>query len=215
MNYTALTLVDDILEFMSMTPDKSRWSLDALTDNPPRLLRLKKINALIDVFIPELKDKILQAKLVSVLKGDFLYLRNESSYTDLFVEMDDKIEELRSPHQRTKEELIKERQKRGETDFAFDLSWENGDIESNYSNLLNFKILLYDVKFYNSGTMELPYKRYFHYRLTQKISNSINIEEIDNFLHTVIDPKKRNYTREELIEIYNYPNEYIDEDDYF
>lgn len=215
MNYTALTLVDNILEFMSMTPDKSRWSFNALTDNPPRFLRLKKINALIDVFIPELKDKILQAKLVSVLTGDFLYLRDESLYTNLFVEMDDKIEELRSPYQRTKEELIKERQKRDETDFIFGLSWENGELESNYLNLLNFKILLYEVKFYNSGTMELPYTRYFHYRLTQKISDSINIEEIDNFLHTVIDPKKRNYTKEELIEIYNYPNEYIDEDDYF
>ena len=32
---------------------------------------------------------------------------------------------------------------------------------------------------------------------------------------TVIDPKKRNYTEKELIENYNYPNEYIDEDDYF
>lgn len=215
MNYTALTLVYNILEFISMTPDKSRWSFNALTDNPPRLLRLKKINALIDVFIPELKDKILQAKLVSVLTGDFLYLRDESLYTDLFVEMDDKIEELRSPYQRTKEELIKERQKRDGTDFTFDLSWENGDLESNYLNLLNFKILLYNVKFYNSGTMELPYTRYFHYRVTQKISDSINIEEIDNFLHTVIDPKKKNYTKEELIEIYNYPNEYVDEDDYF
>lgn len=80
-----------------MTPDKSRWSFNALTDNPPRLLRLKKINALIDVFIPELKDKILQAKLVSVLTGDFLNLRNESLCTNLFVEIDDKIEELRSP----------------------------------------------------------------------------------------------------------------------
>ena len=215
MYYTALTLIDNILEFMSMTPDKSRWSLDALTDNPPRLLRLKKINALIDVFVPELKDKTLQTKLVSVLQGDFLSFRNESLYADLFAEMDDKIEELRSPNQRTKEELIKERQKRDETDFIFDLSWENRDLESNYLNLLNFKILLYGVRFYNSGIMELPYKRYFHYRLTKKISASINIREIDNFLQTVIDPKKRNYTHEELIKVYNYPDEYIDEDDYF
>ena len=215
MNYTASTLIESILEFKSMTPDKNRWSLDALIDNPPRLLRLKEINALIDVFIPELKDRILQAKLVSVLTGDFLNLRNESLYTNLFVEMDNKIQELRSPYQRTKEELIEERQNRDGTAFIFGLSWDNGELKSNYLKLLNFKILLYDVKFYNSGTMELPYTRYFHYRLTQKISDSINIEEINNFLQIVIDPKKRNYTKKELIENYNYPDEYIDEDDYF
>lgn len=114
---------------MSITPDKNRWSLDALTDDPPRLLRLKKINALIDVFIPEFEDKNLQAKLESVLKGDFLYLRDESLYTNLFIKMDEIIEQLRDSNQRTKEELIKERKKRDESNFISGLSWDNGELK--------------------------------------------------------------------------------------
>jgi hypothetical protein len=43
---TAITLIDKVLEFTSMTPDTSSWTFEKLNKNESRLVRLRQIDSL-------------------------------------------------------------------------------------------------------------------------------------------------------------------------
>ena len=53
MDYTAQELLHLILDFHRMTPERAEWSLEAQRENPPRLVRLKQIDALWRAFLGE------------------------------------------------------------------------------------------------------------------------------------------------------------------
>lgn len=50
MNWTAADLLEKILEFNAMTPNKNEWSEKTLNNNKPRLIRFQRIKALLLAF---------------------------------------------------------------------------------------------------------------------------------------------------------------------
>jgi len=63
----SLTLVNKICEFIYLTPKENDWSFEAQIDNPPRLIRLKQIDCLIGLFVPEVKKSIkIKSKIIII-----------------------------------------------------------------------------------------------------------------------------------------------------
>ena len=188
MSYTAISLLETLHDFTSMT-QKSEWSFEAVKDNPPRLIRLKQINALISAFIPELeKEKTIRKRLEMVLSGNFIINRDDSVYIDLFAEMDNAIKKSRF--------LIKKMD-----------ALRVHDLKDNYEELLEYKLLLTKILNYNKGIMEISYPYLYPLIINEKISKMIKIEQLDRFLELIIDPYKRTYTIEELMKQFDYPTE--------
>jgi len=49
--YTALDLLDTVIEFINLTPDSNKWSFEWQKNNTPRFVRLEKIQALMEAFV--------------------------------------------------------------------------------------------------------------------------------------------------------------------
>ena len=50
--YTALDLLDKVIDFTNMTSDSTEWTFEKQQYNPPRLVRLQQIQALMEAFVP-------------------------------------------------------------------------------------------------------------------------------------------------------------------
>ena len=50
--YTALDLLDKVIDFTNRSSDSTEWSFEKQQDNPPRLVRLQQIQALMEAFVP-------------------------------------------------------------------------------------------------------------------------------------------------------------------
>jgi len=54
--YTAVDLLDKVIDFTNRSPDSAEWSFEIQQDNPPRLVRLQQIQALMEAFVHGLAD---------------------------------------------------------------------------------------------------------------------------------------------------------------
>lgn len=49
--YSAIDLLDKVLEFIEMTPNSNEWNLQSLKSNLPRQIRFRQIEALLNAFL--------------------------------------------------------------------------------------------------------------------------------------------------------------------
>lgn len=188
---TGITLIEKLLEFTSMTTDSSSWTFEKLKDNESRLVRLRQIDCLLKIFVPEIyKSTDLKYSIENVLNGNFIRLRKDKEYSNLFVKMDNLILKSKYPVQKQEE-------------------WTVYELEYNFKNLVNYKIKLNEILNFNDGIMEISYPYLYSYTLTNSISRKIIFKEIDLFLSLVIDPDNRNFSKEILVKANGYPDENV------
>jgi len=185
---TGLNLIEKVLEFEEMTPDKSQWSFTAQKDNLPRLVRLQQLKVLLQVFTPETFDpQDIACGLDKLLNGSFVLFREETQYYDLFKRMETVIQTAKS--------YPTEMQK----------SWTVDHLKRNYTNMLGFKKSVNQVLNHNKGILEISYPYLYPLIITQEISKNLDTSQIDDFLRLVIDPLDRTFSKEKLIQEYDYP----------
>ncbi|HET6558256.1 MAG TPA: hypothetical protein VFG54_13135 [Prolixibacteraceae bacterium] len=187
--YTALHLLEKVIEFTHMTSDPVEWSYEEQKGNPPRFIRLKQIHSLIDAFIPELMaSKDIRQSIENFFVGNFLITRPVMEYFDLTGKIDKAIENSRfSGVHKKKLDVF--------------------DLRSNYCNLMDYYLKMKSLINHNNGMMEISYPYMFSYIVTDSVSEALKSkgETISNLLVEFIDPKNQMYTEEELVSLYNYP----------
>ena len=190
---TAQTLIEKALELDSNYPDHTTWLLDEQGKSLPGLqIRLKQLDVLIKVFIPESEwHKTLDAKIESVLSGEFILRREIKDYSELFLAMDN--------------EIVKSKVQAGENRNG----WELHTLKHNYEDLLSYKRKLSHLLKHNSGIMEISYPYYFSVIITDEISKKANSKKVDKFLATVVDPQSRSYSKAKLMAQYKYPSDAV------
>lgn len=188
---SAITLIDKIIEFVAMLPDKNNWDINQLKLSSSYEIRYRQITTLLNYFIPEVKaTQDLKIRIYAVLNGDFIESRPFIIYNELLNEMDKVIlsSEIKIPKQ---------------------LEWFALDLKSNYINTVKFKQKLYSILTFNYGYMEMYYQYLYNIEITNQIIYNIDTHTIDNFLGKVIDPLGRTVSKKTLVENYNYPEEDI------
>jgi hypothetical protein len=190
--YTALDLLDMVIEFTGMTPDSKDWDFKIQKNNTPRFVRLEQIMALMWAFVPEMLGKEEEGKSIeNFYTGDFILHRHPlKDYASLQEEIQMTIEKSRFG-----------RAEKREIDAS--------DLQFNYRDLLNYYIKLKKLMGSNSGMIEISYPYYFSYIVTSSVSNSIASQAgtIARLLVMFIDPKGLSFTKEEMIERYYYPED--------
>ena len=123
-----------------------------------------------------------------MLNGDFIKIREERIYKNLFLRMDKVITKSLDFLDKYKE-------------------WELHDLCFNYRDLVEYKIKLNMLLNFNAGIMEISYPYCYSAIISGDISENIKYNKLDKFLSTVIDPENRIFSRDQLIKDYNYPKE--------
>ncbi len=187
--YSAINLLEKIIEFTSMTPNPEDWSFKLQKFNDPRFIRLQQIMSLFWAFIPGLNSKEIRDDLENFYSGDFILTRKTNDYHKLIDLMDNTI---------------------SKSDFGIEPKREiySDHLQFNYRELLNYYIGMNKLA-HNCGIMEISYPYFFSYIVTKSISDSmrLKVEELGAILSLFIDPFQRSFTMEELIKDFYYPEE--------
>ena len=192
---TAINLIEKILEFVTMVPDKNDWCLDKLKDNPPRYIRLKQIDILMDVYIPmSLFCCDLQSRIECIIRGQFLYDRTVDVYSEVYNKMEDTIKDFNPKYQHIN-------------------TWLNRALQYNYEQIFRYLIELNKITNFNSGKLLVSHANYYSYLLIQQVNDSINTEKLISFLGTCVDPEDFTMPISDLMEIFDYPKEDLDKID--
>lgn len=192
---TAQLLIEKILDFISLVPDHNDWKIEKLKNNPPRLIRFKQIEVLLQIFAPEIYNQNdIKLSIESTINGQFLLHRPEHIYTELFDEMETTI-------RRYKPKLKKSE------------PWQNRLLQDNFDHLMRYMIELNRISNYNSGVLVLSYPHFYAYLLSEETSTNIDTQKITSFLGTAIDPQQRLFNSSTLIKDFNYPSEDLTEID--
>lgn len=189
--YTAVDLLEKVIEFTNMTPDPKDWSFEVQMKNDPRFVRLQQILSLSWAFIPEsVYSKGIREIIEKIYSGEYIHSRQIENYRKLYEYMDKTI--LKSNF-----EIAPKRK--------MDLH----DLQNNYRDLLNYYLKLNRLVNHNKGIMEISYPYYFPYLVTESISKSIipKSRKISATLSIFIDPIKRKFTEAELIQNFDFPTE--------
>lgn len=198
--YKGIDLLDKILEFVAMTPNQNQWNYGAQNDDKSRLIRLKQIHSLLKAFSFIEKATLFQ-KISNFLNGDFSKELNSVLKGD-FIE------------KRTIEEY-EEATKFAQTylqnkNYKYDRPIRLMELQFIYPKMVDFKIKLRELLEFNSDWLEASSAfTIFHIRLTNEISSKLdnNFDELDQILELLINPKKLQFTEQELIDKYNFPKE--------
>jgi len=188
--YTGLNLIETVIEFTNMTPDPDEWSFEMQKRNEPRFVRLEQIQALMNAFVPELLySKGIRESIERFYSGEFINNRLIEDYSKLVGKIDKTISKSAfydSP--------------KGKISIS--------DLQDNYRNLLNYYLKLNKLLSHNKGLMEISYSYFFPYIITNSISDSMGSKaiKIKTILASFIDPFKRSYTLDKLVQQYNYPD---------
>ena len=205
--WTTKDLLYKAFEFKGMVPNSNEWNESSLKYNQPRLIRFKRLNALLKAFeltqtekqknslwtILSGKKKVKESELTKneiepFLRGDFIHKRENIEYP--------KIQEL----------IEKEK--------AFDSdSFKPRDIYSFYHHLMNYRIEIDKVLEHNSGVLEassLGFRSAI--TLTSELNNDLykKVEKIDEMLFEIINPKNLTFGEDVLFKEYGFPKEDLD-----
>lgn len=203
--YTAIDLLDKVLEFIAMTPDKSQWSVTALKSNPPRHIRLKQIESMLNAFFTiDINTRLIdnlelslsgkpKISIQSFLSGEYIEQREISDYAETIKFIKEFVKTRSNYFDETRgiclEELV----------FIF-------------SDLVDYKITLRNILSFNSGVLEASsIASRFSIYLTNSVSKNFvdKDSDLDKFLELLINPKGLIFTEDELISSFNYPKENI------
>jgi hypothetical protein len=189
MTWTAIDLLEKVLEFTKMTKE-NEWDVKSLADNPPRLIRLQRINALLSAFcmiqqgFQKRNKNFSDNALQSLIHGDFIQSRALSDYTSVIA-------------------VIEERNR-------FNKSFLMDDLKDFYSHLVKYKTaVIREVLNFYSGYMEAPIGVIAAYQLSVETNRMIReqILPIDRLLASIISPGNRTFEEKVLIEKFNFPKD--------
>ena len=209
--YRGIDLLDKIFEFTAMTPDQNQWNSAVLKSNPPRQIRFRQIQSLIQAFFGQTtkngfldKAKSFFGKsnaecitIQAILSGDFINSKTLDDYTKLI-------------------DFIKELVKEHEADIDDSRSMHVGKLIMPYQKLVKYKRQLIEMLTFNSGWLESgSYTSRFSIYLTNEIT--LNLENkysrLDNALELFINPKELTFLETELVDHYKYPTENLSDID--
>lgn len=186
-SYTAIDLLEKIIEFTEMTPDKEAWNYEALQTNPPRYIRLQRIEALMKAFFA---DDPKEITIQSFLSGEFIKDRDIEQYENTIEYIKESLVKYQSSFS-TREVRL------SELAFVFHI-------------LVDYKRLVRKLVTFNSRWIEAngPVSQFSIY-LTESISENLRgkYNDLDTTLELFSNPKLCNFTIEELIEKYGYPTD--------
>lgn len=190
--YTALDLLETVIDFTNLTPDEADWDFKKQMYNDPRMIRLMQIQALMYAFVPELVyEKEIGEGIGQFYSGEFILHRHPlKDYGSLLEEMERTIAQSKFGGGRKRQ--IRE-----------------GDLQENFCNLLDYYRKLKKLLNHNSGMMEISYAYYFPTIVTTAMSDSMRSKAgiLSRLLAVFIDPREQRFTREEMIEKYFYPED--------
>ncbi|EHQ27646.1 hypothetical protein Mucpa_3548 [Mucilaginibacter paludis DSM 18603] len=201
--YSAIDLLDKVLEFIEMTPNSNEWNLQSLKSNLPRQIRFRQIEALLNAFFAKNASASLLNKATSIfsnqrkisinflLSGKFLNDRAIDDYANLL-------------------DLIKSfvAKESGNVDQSKQIRVEQ--LTFIFPKLIDFKRQIRNLLTFNSGWLEASSTTsVFSIFLTNSISNNLigKYDELDKVLELFINPKSLIFTEEELIAKFNFPTE--------
>lgn len=210
-SYTAVDLLDKVIEFEDLTPNPALWKEGLLKDNPPRLLRLRQINALAKAlfsdepanFLGKAKSLFLVPRTPTVktlLSGAFIKERNLAAYDDVSA-------------------WIKENVREREGELGETGQLKQVHLIDVYQRLLRYKKQVFALEQFNNRekikkSVGLRFSVYLTNEVSQRIKESC--APLDKALGLLLDPFNLSFSLEELQQSYNYPKEDIREiDNYF
>ncbi len=212
--WTTKDLLYKTFEFKGMVPNTNEWNEKSLKFNKPRLIRFKRINALLKAFqlirTEEQKNtfwtilkgnkkvkegEITQNEIIPFLRGDFINKRESVTYPNI--------------------QTIIENEKAFESD-----SFKPRDISQFYRHLMKYRIEINNILHHNSGVLEassLGFRSAIS--LTNEMNNELykKVETIDQMLLEIINPENLTFNEDILINEYGFPKEdlnAIDMDNY-
>ncbi len=178
-------------DFKAMVPNRSEWNLKSLEYNEPRYYRLMQLNSFMKAFDigSDLQKDIQQCR--------FLNNRSQSDLEPLTVDFKAYLSRYPDEEKRWKEKGTKAIQ-------------DNSGFEMGFLNLMKFSDHMRNTMEFNSGWLEAGsiFVRY-SIRRTQHMLNGIDLtelEEIENIICKLLDPKQRIFTQYELIKNYDFPD---------
>ena len=207
--YSGVNLLDEIFEFTEMTPNSIEWNLKSLKANPPRQIRLRRIESLLTAFCSiDINESLLsKAKsiffdhhkitIASFLQGDFIKARSIDEYSEVIKFIKDFVKTKVGDVDRKREIRIEE------LVFIFPF-------------LINFKKQIRSLLTFNSGWLEAGSDvALFSIYLTDSISEKLagNYSELDYVIELFINPQRLIFTKEEMIDKYNFPKEDLNDVD--
>jgi hypothetical protein len=176
--FTARDLLYGFLELRGLTPELDKWTEENFADNPPRLFRLRRLQALFWAFeIPW--------DPASFRKGEFIAPENPL-YNPLLTQV---------------AEEQKESVKHGFGPRAHQLPYC-------FETLLNYRERVESVLQFSSGVLEASGLYRFAHKKAGELNHIIreHIGCIDDILVGLIYPAAKTFTVEELTRDYNFPD---------
>jgi hypothetical protein len=195
--YSGIDLLNKVIDFTELTPEESNWNLNALTNNPPRYVRLKEIEALLSAF-SEFSNQLVADPFVwtinNFLTGEFIKQR--------------KIEEYSETIEFMQKYLISHGKIRGENSEI-----KIGELAFIFPFLVNYKRQTKKLFDYNSGWLAGGQTVRFMISMTNNITSCLNdkLSDLDHTLELFINPKGFTFTESLLFEKYNYPTDDLEE----
>lgn len=187
-----IDLLNNIIDFMEMTPDENLWSEKKLKSNPPRLIRFQRIKALLKAYLGE------DIGISEFINGDFI-----------MVEPHDKYNEFRN--------YVMKYNKTNNYVYGSEHEFYPGDVSIVFKSFFNYKQKLNAVLSHNSGYIIASGKLLQHsIHVVSKINKSIRkeLDDLDHGLKLIINPSNLAFTANELIEKYGYPKDDLSEIDF-
>ncbi len=190
-------LVNKIIEFQALTPDRKQWSELKLKNNPPRLYLFQQIKALLKILYKNQNLTIEQ-----FMNGDFI----QESGSDKFEQLNKNIIESYG-------DKGSEHSKRAIEDFNRFKS--NSDIKKIFAFHFKFILELENLTNFNTGLIGSGrLTNHYAYSKIREVTNSIDQEKIQNIrneINYIIDKDQQTFTMLELVENYGYPDLNLDE----
>jgi hypothetical protein len=181
VNYTAKDVLDLYLELEGMQPEQDTWAEGILQDNPPRFYRLKALGSLFRAF--ELGD------IKEFAVGTFVLKRKIEDYSALIKQMKSELKTVT-------------KFRKGEQLTLYEIAFL-------FKRLLEYRRRWDDVTGFSSGLYACSAKyRYAFYKIDQVNSQIQNkISPVNDILSFIMSPVGKAISKEELMKLFNYPDE--------
>ncbi len=185
-------LVDKIIEFQALTPERLQWSEHKLKDNPPRLYLFQQIKALLKILF-----KNQDLSIEQFINGDFIQKNELNTFDSLNKNIIENYDYKESDHY---ERAVKN----------FNRFKSNSDIKKIFAFHFKFILELENLSNFNTGMIGSGrLTNHYAYSMIRDVTNSIDQEKINNIrneINYIIDKDQRTFSMLELVENYGYPD---------